>query len=112
MTDRTRAKRMISAGVALSDAAQRLGIPLGTLKSWASRNKWTAKNATARATATPPHPVTAEPPKPQWMRSLHHDWAHLVGADGQAVCNAAPYFGQWFPAEDTRRCKRCMGHQS
>ncbi|SKA94811.1 hypothetical protein SAMN02745166_02211 [Prosthecobacter debontii] len=59
----------------------------------------------AKITYRPP------PPKYTWMRSLHHDWAHLVGEeDGIALCSARiPHASLWHPAEETRRCKRCQG---
>jgi len=51
--------------------------------------------------------------QPEWKRSLHHDSAHLVFKDGTAACGANNALGiQWFPAEETRKCKRCMGWQA
>lgn len=108
MNTRTRAKIMVTRGGALSDVAMRCNIPLNTLKSWVYRYKWRAVNAPVRATTV----QVVAPPPPQWMRSLHHDWAHLVKADGTAMCSArVPLGGAWMPAEETRRCKRCMGHE-
>jgi|GEM_PF-1838107 len=59
----------------------------------------------ARITYIPP------PPKWEWKRSLHHDWAHLVcETDVIALCSARiPQASLWHPAEETRRCKRCTG---
>ena len=53
---------------------------------------------------------TAPPPTAEWMRSLHHDWAHLIEPNGVALCSARiPMGSMWHPAEETRRCKRCQG---
>lgn len=86
-------------------------MPCSTVRSWKRRGLLKVPGATAAAT-----PLPVEPPReparlpPTWQRSLHHEWAHLVAADGLAVCSAAvPLGSRWFPAEETRRCKRCMG---
>lgn len=101
---KTRCLRYIkrNPSVALSKVATRFGIKPATLRSWRFR----AAKGVAKSVAV----EEAKPTPPQWMRSLHHDWAHLVGPDGVALCSARiPLGSMWHPAEETRRCTRCKG---
>jgi len=64
--------------------------------------------------AISPAPVTSW----DWKRSLYHDSAHLVGADGKTACADSPTGAKlvsasaWFPAGDLRRCRVCMHKES
>lgn len=104
MTNRQKARIALAKGGSIKGISERYKISVNTLKSW---RKGKALKEEVVPQVVPKTAVKLH----VWMRSLHHESAHLVDKDGATKCGAkVPYGMRWFPGEDTRKCSRCMGH--
>jgi hypothetical protein len=107
MNLRDRISRLLAKGYAPAEVAKRL-------KTHPSTVRWHKHDMASRLVGAFENAQKNTPePEPKWCASLHHESAHLVKADGMALCSATiPLGGRWIPNDDVRKCTRCQGQMN